>query len=121
MTTGIESKLNETFADKTTDFFGKEKPKPTTQVLFVFDDKPDILNFTMIGEQLQSEFENVLGQVNSVLSGSDSVTLAANGSDVLSGLSTSLSQSAADAVRNITGAQAPTIDYLLSQLENKSP
>ena len=111
LASAIGDKLDATF--NKADIFGKPKPQATTQVLFVFDDKPDLLNVTAIGEQLQDEFESVLGTVNTVLSGHDS--------DVISGLSTSLSQTASDAVGNVTGADAPAISYLMAELSHALP
>ena len=112
MSTAIDTKLNATLAN-VTDIFKKDKPKTTTEVLFVFDNKPDILNFTSIGEQLEAEFETVLSNVNTVLS--------ADGGNVVSGLSTSLGQQATAAVGDITAASGPSVDFLLDQLSHKLP
>ena len=111
----LQAKINETL-DKPTDIFGKPKPQPTTEVLFVFDKKPDILNTTSIGEQLQGEFESVLGTVNAVLGGNGTA-----GAQTAAGVQTSLDQQAAAAVSGIAGAPTPGIQFLLDGLEHNLP
>ena len=109
ISTAIDDKLGATI-DKAVNFFGKAKPKPITEVLFVFDDKQSLLNFTNIGVQLQSEFESVLGEVNSLLSG--------NGTAAIPDIPASLGQTAAN---TISAASGPAIDSLLSDLTHQLP
>lgn len=112
MSTAIDAKLDGTLHNET-DIFSKEKPETTSEVLFVFDNKPDILNFTSIGEQLQAQFESVLGTANTVLS--------ANGQQVVSGVQSSLDQQAAVSVADVTSAAGPSVSFLLDQLAHKLP
>lgn len=114
LATGIDEKLNATVgaAFKQSDIFGKAKPESSTEVLFVFDDKPDILNTTQIGEQLQNQFESVLGQINALVSG--------NASLVLNGLSTSLGEPQPSDVTAVD-ATAPAISFLMDELSHALP